>query len=408
MADPTTAVVVVGAGFAGLSAATALADAGCDVTVLEARDRVGGRGWSQRLPDGSVFERGAEFVLAGYDVMREDLERFSLRLADTGMSYYVREPRGVGDVTPEQVAAAGRELAALPRPDGSSVADLLGRLAADPGAVEALRAWIEISCAGGAADLSPQVVDHVAATDPLPSHRVAGGNQSLAAAMADALGDRVRLSAPVTALEWDPAGVRLSVDGAVLTAGIAVLAVPMPALRDLAVTPALPSSWRDALARATFGRAAKLHVPLGSTPATSAVMAVGDRYWCWTATAGDGSVAPVLHCFAGSPGALATLDVERGPQRWLQSLAALRPDLDLRPDQAVLTTWDDDPWTRGAYLADGMSALADDTAALCRPCGPLVLAGEHTAGEWSGLMEGALRSGRRAAAQALTMIGPSR
>jgi monoamine oxidase len=37
-----------------------------------------------------------------------------------------------------------------------------------------------------------------------------------------------------------------------------------------------------------------------------------------------------------------------------------------------------------------------------------VLAGEHTAGEWSGLMEGALRSGRRAAAQALTMIGPSR
>jgi monoamine oxidase len=45
MADPTTAVVVVGAGFAGLSAATALADAGCDVTVLDARDRVGGRVW---------------------------------------------------------------------------------------------------------------------------------------------------------------------------------------------------------------------------------------------------------------------------------------------------------------------------------------------------------------------------
>jgi monoamine oxidase len=87
-------VIVIGAGFAGLAAATELADRGVDVRVLEARDRVGGRVWSDRA-GGAVIERGAEFVLDGYDVLRQHAARFGLELADTGMSYYVREPRGV-------------------------------------------------------------------------------------------------------------------------------------------------------------------------------------------------------------------------------------------------------------------------------------------------------------------------
>lgn len=398
-------VVVVGAGFAGLSAAVALSDAGCEVTVLEARDRVGGRVWSHRLPDGSTVERGAEFVLPGYDVMAEELERFGLRLAGTGMSYDLREPRGAGEVTTAQVAAAGRALAALPRPAGGSVEDLLTQLAAPPAVVEALRARIEISAAWSTYGLAPHVADHVATAGQRPGERVAGGNQSLAQAMAAMLGDRVRLATPVTAIEWDPAGVRLSAGDVVTRAEVAVIAVPLPVLRDLTVTPGLPAPWREALGRAAFGRAAKLHVPLARTPSAGAVMSVPDRFWCWTATGADGAVDPVVHCFAGSPGALATLEVDRGPQRWLRALTTLRPDLDLLVDGAVLTTWDDDPWTRGAYLADGTAALPADPAALARPCGPLVLAGEHTAGEWSGLMEGALRSGRRAAAQALAILG---
>ena len=63
-------VIVIGAGFAGLAAATELADRGVDVRVLEARDRVGGRVWSDRA-GGAVIERGAEFVLDGYEVLRE-------------------------------------------------------------------------------------------------------------------------------------------------------------------------------------------------------------------------------------------------------------------------------------------------------------------------------------------------
>ena len=66
-------VVVAGAGFAGLLAAYRVAQAGHEVVVLEARDRVGGRVWSQELVPGdprTVVERGAEFVLDGYDLMR--------------------------------------------------------------------------------------------------------------------------------------------------------------------------------------------------------------------------------------------------------------------------------------------------------------------------------------------------
>jgi monoamine oxidase len=77
---------------------------------------------------------------------------------------------------------------------------------------------------------------------------------------------------------------------------------------------------------------------------------------------------------------------------------ALRPDLAVRPDGAVLSTWADDPWVRGAYSAHSFSSRLDE-ALLCAPVGPLHFAGEHTAGAWHALMEGALRSGLRAAAE---------
>ena len=105
-----TRVVVVGAGFAGLAAADALRRAGAEVVVLEARDRVGGRVWSTTLANGAAIELGAEFVLPGHDVVRETCARLGLELADKGMLYGDREPRGV----------RGRRGAAAPRRRGGS------------------------------------------------------------------------------------------------------------------------------------------------------------------------------------------------------------------------------------------------------------------------------------------------
>ena len=179
-----------------------------------------------------------------------------------------------------------------------------------------------------------------------------------------------------------------------------VVALPLPVLRGLPFSPALPAWKLAALDRVALGHAAKLHVPLARAAPTGAVMSVPDRYWCWTATAGDGGVAPVLNCFAGSPAALDRLAVADGPEGWLERVRRLRPDLRLAAGPAVLTAWADDPWARGAYSTAGLATRAGDEDRLAAPSGPLHFAGEYTAGPWSGLMEGALRSGIRAAREA--------
>jgi monoamine oxidase len=398
-----TRVAVVGAGFAGLAAAIDLLDRGVDVQVLEARDRVGGRVWSQPLDgpggEGPVIERGAEFVLAGYDTMRDWLDRFGLGLVDTGMSYYVREPRGVEGVTVGDMQTAAGALARMEHHEGTAVAELVDRLDVRPEVAEAVRSRIEVSCAWDAADLSTRVVDHVASFEPLPSHRVAGGNQRLALAMAAHLGDRVRLSTPVRRVEHSPDGALVVSSAGTELYDAVVLALPLPILRDLEILPPLPWDRRQALERLAMGNAAKVHVGLRSPAPTSAVLSVPDRFWCWTAYGEGGEVLPVLNGFAGSPAAVAALDTDAGAAPWAARLAAIRDDLDLDLGTAVVTTWHDDPWARGAYLADGLTARPGDAELAASPLGVLRFAGEHTAGEWSGLMEGALRSGSRAAAE---------
>ena len=111
-------VVVAGAGFAGLLAAYRVTQAGHEVVVLEARDRVGGRVWSQELVPGdprTVVERGAEFVLDGYDLMRTLAGEFGLRLAEMAMSYYEREPRGGAPTSHQEMAQCAAFVAAPAR-----------------------------------------------------------------------------------------------------------------------------------------------------------------------------------------------------------------------------------------------------------------------------------------------------
>ncbi len=392
-------VVVIGGGFAGLAAATELADRGVDVLVCEARDRVGGRVWTERVaaPAGApaLIERGAEFILDGYEVMRGLARRFGLGLADTGMSYYVREPRGVAtDAATLQAAGLAIARAAV---GGASAAQAVAALDLPEPVADAVIARIEISSALESDRLSADVLEHAAAFEPHPSHRLAAGNQRLAGAMAERLGERVRLRTPVLAVDHDEGTIRVQTAAGAIDARAVVLALPLPVVRDLSFEPALPAWKLAALDRVALGHAAKLHLPLARTAPTSAVMSVPDRYWCWTATGGDGTVAPVLNCFAGSPRALDRLAVAAGPEAWRERVRRLRPDLEISDGGAVLTTWSDDPWAQGAYSTPGLATEAGDEDRLTAPSGPLHFAGEYTAGPWSGLMEGALRSGIRAA-----------
>jgi monoamine oxidase len=400
-------VVVVGAGFAGLMAAWRLTQRGCEVVVLEARDRVGGRVWSQELIPGdrrTVIERGAEFVLDGYDVLREVAAGLGLELSGTVMSYHQREPRGGGLVCASEVddCAAWAAAAAAAAPRGTSLAEVVAGWAGQPAARAAYLSRMETTEGVSAGRLSAAVAqDATAGFGWRPSWRVAGGNQQVATGLARRLGRAVRLASPVRAVRQDHRGVHLSTPGGTVTGDAAVIAVPMAVLRRLPLGPAIPGRQRAAWERSGLAHNAKLHMPLNRSAVASAVQSVPGRFWTWTAADMTGQVQPVLHAFAGTRQALSALAVADGPAAWAAQAAALRTELDVDPAGAVLTTWNDDPWAGESYTADTLTAAPGDPETLAAPAGRIHFAGEHTAGHWAGLMEGALRSGQRAASEVL-------
>jgi len=148
---------IIGAGFAGLAAAEALGSAGIDVEVFEARDRIGGRVWSQTLPGGAVIERGAEFILDDYDTSRELARRLRTPLAPTGMAYGDREPRGGPAVQRAELIRVAGLLTGLARGNadgpGMALGDLLGATSMSPGVRAALEARLSISAAHEAGEL---------------------------------------------------------------------------------------------------------------------------------------------------------------------------------------------------------------------------------------------------------------
>jgi monoamine oxidase len=404
-------VCVIGAGFAGLAAAAAVADGGLEPLVLEARERVGGRVHSRRLGNGAVVELGAEFVEDDHQTLVATAVRLGLAMAPTGMAYGDREPRGGLGTDRATVLAEVERLKGLlaDRPGlaaaGRSVAEVLAELPLDPGARQAIAARLQVSAGQPVQELAATVLGHAGSSfSTRESLRVAGGNQRIALRLAERLGRAVRLGVPVRAVSWSGPGVRVAVDGAELEAEACLLAVPASVIGRIRFDPPLPAWKAEALERVAYGHAAKLFVPLGQTPPPSAVLSVPDHYWTWTARGADGAVQPVVSAFAGSAPALAALEVTGGPATWRRRLAALRPDLDL-DGGAVLSTWDDDPFIEAAYSTRTPAFDPGDPDLLARPVGPLHFAGEHTAGPWSGLMEGALRSGLRAAAELLGQPG---
>jgi monoamine oxidase len=375
---------VVGAGFAGLAAADALSRAGVEVTVFEARNRVGGRVHSGRLENGAVVELGAEFVLPPHEVLRETAARLDLSLYEKGTLYGDREPR---PPVPRDALLTG--IARLADAREGTVSSALAGLGLEPAVSEALAARVEISTAYSADDQPASVLAvSGAAFGDFASHGVAGGNQRIAEELARSL--RIELEAPVRRVAWSERSVRVHERDF----GACVIAVP--ATVEIAFEPPLPEWKQRAITSVRYGDAAKLFFPLAEPAEPSAVLSVPNRFWAYTQRAPDGSPLPVLAAFAGT---------RAGVDRVTPSAVRdLRPDLVFATGQPVLSTWHDDPWVRGAYSARSIDSPLDDRA-LAGPVGPLAFAGEHTAGEWHALMEGALRSGLRAAQQVQSHLG---
>jgi monoamine oxidase len=406
-------VGILGAGLAGLTAATKLAEAGEHITVFEARDRPGGRVWSETLDTSTgcyVIERGAEFVLDGYTSMRQLLSQFGLSLVDTGMSYYVREPGDMPRVTCDDIIRTGRgalQSASSSGLQGTAEA-LLANLPDDPELVDALRARIEISTAVSASEVTAKSLHHIASFEPKPSWRVAGGNQRLPDAMAGALGSALRYGENVRAVEnISDGGVLVTTDAGTSVFDAVIVALPLAVVRDPQVTLPTNEARSSALKYVLQGHAAKLHLPLETQPDTSAVMSVEGRYWTWTATDESGGVVPVLNAFMGSKSAIARANLTQHPEDWVVKARALRADLTIPRNASALTTvWSEDPLAGGAYAAHAPGATAAGTALLEKPVGDVFWAGEYSEPEFVGLMEGAIRSGERAAGRVIRRLQP--
>jgi monoamine oxidase len=392
-------VAVIGAGLAGLAAADALAQAGIDVTVMEQRDRVGGRVWSIASDDGTVVEMGAEFVTEGYQEVPELITRLGLRLAPMGMSFARRQPRGGIGVGDEQLERS-LEVVEAALADGAAadvtVDRLLAGLPLHAGARELIACRIQVSYAHETSRIAAAAVRDVGHLfREAEARRVAGGNGQIAE----------RLAAPLRVLRSTPAREVRATDGGYtvngeLHADAVVVAAPAFAVNGISFDPPLPAWKRAAQDEVVYGHAAKLAVPLGRAAPPSSVISVPEHFWAWTANGPDGSVVPLVAAFAGSATAVEAMYVEDGPGGYLSRVAALRPDLDLRAEDAVLSTWPD-----GAYSAREAGRAPDLDERLTRPVGRIVFAGEHTEPVWYATMEGALRSGARAAADVVAMLG---
>lgn len=404
-----TRIAVLGAGLAGLAAATQLTRVGFDVTVYEARNRAGGRVWSSTLhAAGSehVIERGAEFVLGGYDVLRRYCGELGLELVDTGMSYYVRVPADMPDVTTEDVAALGKVAAEAARGGSGprSVADVLTQIGATGAVRETLEARIEMSTSVRVDQVTAdQTLDHVASFRPQPSWRIGGGNQQLPNGLARSLGDRVRLGTRVREVVQSGDAVTVRTEESSDTYDFVVVALPFGIVTDsAAMSIALPEWKLEAISRVVQGNAAKIHLALEDVPETSAVMSVTNRYWTWTANELGGAVAPVLNGFGGELGHLKALHTDQDASVWEEHVRGLRDDLPFATSRAIVTAWPFDPLAAGAYTAHAPGFSSADADALAAPHGRMFFAGEYIDREFTGLMEGALRSGDRAARAVIT------
>ena len=397
---------MIGAGFAGLAAADALHAGGLKVSVLEARDRVGGRVWSVPFGESAVVERGAEFILPGNSAVEGMAARFGLGLVRKGTPYGRREPRGDEAVPWAELEAAFDRIGEGVAPEADTVVEAIDELGLPAPLAAVIRARIEVSMGHPADDLQASVLGEGAATfGDFHSYTVEGGNAQIARALAAGLEDDIHRSSPARSVRWSETGVTVGVDGGELEADAAVIAVPASVLDRIDFEPALEGPTAEALSSVRYGQNAKLFVSLREPSPPSAIMSVRERFWTYTQLDGRGEPAPFVVGYAGTMPAIEALGAGEGPATWIEAVQALRPDLDLAPTDALLSTWHDDPWVRGSYSARSLaSPLRDD--ALATPIGPLFFAGEHTAGEWHGLMEGALRSGERAARQVLAAQPP--
>jgi monoamine oxidase len=404
--NPACEVIVIGAGAAGLAAAEALARAGRSVLVLEARERIGGRVWTRRMPGLAVpFELGAEFVHGDAAVTYALLKKAGMRTVASGrVQRYAAGGRLRAVDSFKQAQLAMRDTSALQDHDLSfdefiarrrlpRIAKTFARLmvqgfdAADPARASAraiAQEWGEGGALGG--------------SQPRPR----AGYGPMLDWLAQRLiqhGGRLRMQSVVREVRWKRGRAEVLGDGFRFTARQAILTLPLGVLQsgDVRFSPDLEK--QKALKR------------LASGPVIKAALRFPSAFWqkrhsgvaffhapraafptFWTPLPAR---SPLLIAWAGGP--KATQPTMRAIRASLRSIFGRFEE----PDQVFIQDWQADPFARGAYsyvLVDGEGARQDLAAPLADT---VFFAGEATSSDDSGTVAGALQTGERAAREVL-------
>ncbi len=422
MSDRADGVIVVGAGVAGLAAAGELLRAGERVTLIEARDRIGGRIHTHRVPSLPLpIELGAEFMHGEPEALRALVAANGLASYEVGEEHHVFE-KG----TRRPVGAFWSRVASILHGLDTGGSDRPVEAALHPHRRSKAGRWAARYVEGfHAADLTRMSVRALGrseggeASGASGAARLLSGYDALVAALAEPLGGPladVRLRMAAREVHWSPGRVTVGAVGVAggppetVTARAAIVTVPLGVLQDLSAPSGIrldpdPAEWRDAIALLAMGQVLRLVLQFRETPwprDLGFLHIPGAPIPTWWTPAPIR--APMITAWAGGPSARALLGLDR------QQLAALALDV-LAPAIDVPRTrlggllvdlyhhdWSGDPWSRGAY-SYALVGGADAFASLGRPlAGTLVAAGEATAADGeNGTVPGALASGRRAA-----------
>jgi monoamine oxidase len=432
--------VVIGAGFAGLTAARELIHLGHDVMVLEGRDRVGGRSCTTTIA-GVPVDLGATFVGPTQDEVLKlaaDLGCQTVPTYDDGdnlirwrgrvRSYRgtiprlsIRELLDVGRIR-WHLARLGRRVS-LQEPwtadtslDALSLEEWLRSIRAsaaaralmaiasrvtwgcEPDEVSMLHAVRYLKAAGG--------MDRMLDTSGgAQQDRFPGGTQQIAIRIADQLGPRLLVNAPVRRIGWRDEGcVTATFDGGEVTAKCAIVAVAPEHRAAIEFAPELPQEHRELVENWPQGNLSKAYAAY-ETP-------------FWRAKGQSGQAlsdeGPVFITFDVSPsesgpGVLLgftdprTFDALPEPHRREAALgcfADIFGDAALDPVDYLDHCWSLEPFAPGGPTAAvPPGSWTRFGRSLRQPVGPIHWAGTETADEWTGFMDGAVRSGRRAAAE---------
>lgn len=422
-------VLVVGAGFAGLACAHELRAAGYDVTVLEARNRVGGRVLSFRdFVPGRNAEGGAELIGRNHPTWVAYADRFGLDFLDVsedaGLEFPIRlrgqrlEPSEVEAVYEEmdQAYAAMTSDAAGVNPDEPWTS--AGAAAWDAMSTAEWLARVPISGLGKYAVATETAHNNGAALErqsylgnlaqvagggleaywtESEVYRCSGGNQQLAFHLAAAIGEgRIRLNEPVERILVRSGGVSVITAQGSYEADEAVLAVPPSVWGRIAFDPELPDGLRPQMGINTKYLSevrSRFWLREGLSQYSLSDEESGLTWEATDAQPGPGNV--VLTSFTGGEvsNRLRSLNSAERDDLMGAALEAVLPGYREERGRTRFMDWPSDPWTRASYSFPAPGEVTRFGPLLQDGLGRLHFAGEHTSYAFVGYMEGALHSG---------------